>query len=252
VRVNYVTNKSLRQGGVVTNTSNIFERLKQSRKDLHLSQEAIAEKCGVKRETWSRYESGLMSPGMEVLSAFAAAGADVQYILTGKHAEPWWPEPDSKDEALTQALLDRIRVVMADEGQLTARELATEIGEKTHYLDKVMDGALPLSALTLVKLVLHKEVDANWLLRVNDESKPADEVRTYNPLKPSYLSDEEKEQLEASRQNLKPRQISLLNLFDTLSERQQQVILSITEEKDRLNRLDSLMTEYMKTINKGD
>lgn len=67
----------------MTNTSNFYERLKLARKEMGLSQAAAAEICGVKRETWSRYESGLMSPGMEVLAAIAAAGADVQYILTG-------------------------------------------------------------------------------------------------------------------------------------------------------------------------
>lgn len=67
----------------MTNTSIIFDRLKETRKNMGLSQAAIAEICGVKRETWSRYESGSMSPGMEVLTAIAVAGADVQYILTG-------------------------------------------------------------------------------------------------------------------------------------------------------------------------
>lgn len=69
------------------NTSNIFERLKEIRKELRLNQAQIAEICGVSRETWSRYESGKLSPGMEVLAAIAAAGADVQYILTGTRTQ---------------------------------------------------------------------------------------------------------------------------------------------------------------------
>ena len=70
------------------NTSNIFERLKEERLRLGLNQAQAGDLCGVQRETWSRYESGKLSPGMEVLAAIAAAGADVQYILTGLRAVP--------------------------------------------------------------------------------------------------------------------------------------------------------------------
>ncbi|MCX7067309.1 MAG: helix-turn-helix domain-containing protein [Methylococcales bacterium] len=69
------------------NTSIIFERLKNARKELGLNQAQVAEICGVSRETWSRYESGKLSPGMEVLAAMATAGADVNYILTGNRTE---------------------------------------------------------------------------------------------------------------------------------------------------------------------
>ncbi|WP_241517492.1 helix-turn-helix domain-containing protein [Serratia marcescens] len=61
----------------------IYERLKEERKKLKLTQATAAALAGIKRETWSRYESGLMSPGMDVLAALATAGANVQYILTG-------------------------------------------------------------------------------------------------------------------------------------------------------------------------
>jgi len=230
----------------------IGERLKKERVRLGLNQSEFAEIAGVSVRSQIDWEKSNSFPNAKALAAFAEKKADVQYILTGKPSVNWPPtEPDPLDNELDKALLDRIKAVMANE-QIETHHLAMEIGEKTPYLRKVMDGALPLSALTLAKLVLHKEIDANWLLRVQDESIRVEPVRFYNPLEPSYLTDEEKKQLDASRQNLKPRQISLLKLFDTLSERQQQDILSITEEKERLNRLDSLMTEYMKTINKGD
>ncbi|KFK92774.1 DNA-binding protein [Serratia sp. Ag1] len=62
----------------------IFERLKEERKKLKLTQATAAALAGIKRETWSRYESGLISPGMEVLAALASAGANIQYVLTGE------------------------------------------------------------------------------------------------------------------------------------------------------------------------
>lgn len=61
-------------------------RLKDARKDLGLNQAEAAELCGVSREMWGKYERGLAVPGGEVLFAFAAAGADVQYILTGSRS----------------------------------------------------------------------------------------------------------------------------------------------------------------------
>jgi transcriptional regulator with XRE-family HTH domain len=67
----------------VTNPSIFHARLKEERKRLGLTQAQAAEQCGVKRETWSRYETGALTPGMEVLAALGRAGADMNYILTG-------------------------------------------------------------------------------------------------------------------------------------------------------------------------
>ena len=61
----------------------ISSLLKEERKRLNLTQAEVASIVGVNRETWSRYESNKLMPGTEVLAAIAAAGADVQYILTG-------------------------------------------------------------------------------------------------------------------------------------------------------------------------
>lgn len=58
-------------------------RLVEERKALALSQAGAGEACGVSREMWGKYERGQAVPGGEVLFAFAARGADVQYILTG-------------------------------------------------------------------------------------------------------------------------------------------------------------------------
>jgi transcriptional regulator with XRE-family HTH domain len=61
-------------------------RLKEIRIALGLSQQAAADLCDVSREIWGKYERGQAVPGGEVLFSFAAAGADVQYILTGVRA----------------------------------------------------------------------------------------------------------------------------------------------------------------------
>lgn len=61
----------------------LHERLKEERIRLGLNQDDFAEKGGVKRRAQIHYESGDRCPDGHYFSAIAAAGADVNYILTG-------------------------------------------------------------------------------------------------------------------------------------------------------------------------
>lgn len=70
------------------NTFDFSERIKEVRKLLNLTQADAGALCGVSRETWGLYERGKLTPGGDVLASFAAAGADVQYILTGIRNKP--------------------------------------------------------------------------------------------------------------------------------------------------------------------
>jgi len=76
--------------------SSLFLRLKDERKRLGLKQTEMSALAGVSRETWSRYESGGIGPGVEVLVAIAAAGADVQYVLTGRRGVPAMTEEQER------------------------------------------------------------------------------------------------------------------------------------------------------------
>ncbi|MFZ3141254.1 helix-turn-helix domain-containing protein [Polaromonas sp.] len=82
----------------MTNES-FFCRLKEERKRLGLTQASAATHVGVARETWSRYETGVLAPGMEVLSALAMNGADANYLLTGRRSAPI-AQPLPPDEQL--------------------------------------------------------------------------------------------------------------------------------------------------------
>lgn len=64
------------------------DRLIAERLRLRLSQDQAGETCGVSREMWGRYERAKASPGGDVLLRFQRAGADVQYILTGRKSVP--------------------------------------------------------------------------------------------------------------------------------------------------------------------
>lgn len=92
---------------------NFYYLLEEERKRLGLSQAEAGALCGVSREMWGKYERGIAVPGGDVLEAFAQAGADVLYILTGKrttHMDETRAEyvvaPLKPDEA---ALLDNYR-----------------------------------------------------------------------------------------------------------------------------------------------
>ena len=51
-----------------------------------MSQQALAERCGITARSQRNYESGERLPDAAYLAAIAAAGADVLYILTGQRA----------------------------------------------------------------------------------------------------------------------------------------------------------------------
>lgn len=51
-----------------------------------LTQEAFGDLGGVKRLAQAHYEKGTRNPDSAYLSAIAAAGVDVQYVLTGRRS----------------------------------------------------------------------------------------------------------------------------------------------------------------------
>lgn len=95
----------------------IANRLKEERERLALTQEVFADAAGAKRRTLIDWEKGVSSPTAVQLSALANIGADVQYILTGKHQGQGIGEA-----AVHQAVLDAVDLLSlekkVDAGQL--------------------------------------------------------------------------------------------------------------------------------------
>ena len=60
-----------------------FDRLKEAREELGLSQQAFAERCGIAARSQRNYESGERSPDSVYLAALVEMGVDVLYLLTG-------------------------------------------------------------------------------------------------------------------------------------------------------------------------
>ncbi|HEZ4471033.1 TPA: helix-turn-helix transcriptional regulator [Neisseria meningitidis] len=65
------------------NISLFANRLKVERKKLGLTQSQLAEKCGITREMWGKYERGQFLPNCEIIFSFCALGADVNFLFTG-------------------------------------------------------------------------------------------------------------------------------------------------------------------------
>lgn len=57
-------------------------RLREERKKLGLTQVEAAEKCGIERETWGKYERGIFMPGGDVLISFLGLGVNVSYLFS--------------------------------------------------------------------------------------------------------------------------------------------------------------------------
>lgn len=62
------------------------DRLRSERERLDLSQQAVADRCGVAARSQRNYEAGERLPDAAYLAALAAVGADISYVLTGQHS----------------------------------------------------------------------------------------------------------------------------------------------------------------------
>ena len=76
----------------------IAERFSAERRRIQISQEELAEICGVKRGMIGLYERGKSKPNADVLAAFMKAGADVHYILLGRREDEPQPVMLAPDE----------------------------------------------------------------------------------------------------------------------------------------------------------
>mgnify|MGYP002738462283 CR=1 FL=1 len=61
------------------------ERLRSERERLGLTQQAMADAAGVRREMWSKYERGVAVPGGDVFEALAGLRVDLMFVLTGDY-----------------------------------------------------------------------------------------------------------------------------------------------------------------------
>jgi len=80
----------------------VGERLREERTRLGLNQEAFAQLGGITRNTQGSYEKGERNADSVYLSAVAAAGVDVLYVLTGRRVLRAAEGLDEAEERLIQ------------------------------------------------------------------------------------------------------------------------------------------------------
>lgn len=61
----------------------IYERIKETRQSLGLSQKAISDKLGCSYQAWQGYEAGNNLPGGKILQKLNNLGVSVDWLLTG-------------------------------------------------------------------------------------------------------------------------------------------------------------------------
>lgn len=93
-------------------------RLREERKRLGLSQEALAELGGVKLNAQSNYETGKRAPDADYLTRVAAHGVDVAFLFSGQRmlAGRGAPANDERQPAATGETV--MRVVTREEASL--------------------------------------------------------------------------------------------------------------------------------------
>jgi transcriptional regulator with XRE-family HTH domain len=114
----------------------IGERLEEERERLRKKKGEMAVIGGVGGSTYTGYLDGTRAPDAEFLSAIAAAGADVLYILTGARAIPLAVNNEGASytvrpvlSAREAALLDNYRHVDNEEDKKTIERVALRTAE---------------------------------------------------------------------------------------------------------------------------
>jgi len=77
-------------------------RLREERSRLGLTQEALGEIGGVRKQAQLHYEKDERKPDSDYLAAVAEAGVDILYVVTGERSKPVPPkyEPPSEETEL--------------------------------------------------------------------------------------------------------------------------------------------------------
>jgi transcriptional regulator with XRE-family HTH domain len=102
-----------------------FDRLKEERAKVGLSQTAFGEVGGVTKKTQMLYESGERAPDLKYLQRLADIGVDIQYVVTGKRAAT----SDHLDELLLEQSIEKAENLMRVAGKkYTAAQKAKIIG----------------------------------------------------------------------------------------------------------------------------
>ena len=135
----------------------IFERLREERIRLGLSQAQLGEIGGVQKQAQLKYEKGDRQPDARYLEAVAGAGVDVLYVLTGQRVATPAPAITSYERATVTALPAN------EHGGLTWRQILVIAVDELNAAGKRLPGEklLELVDLLMAWQAEGAKVDAN-------------------------------------------------------------------------------------------
>ncbi len=149
----------------------ISSRLQEERKRLGLTQEGLAERLGATKRSVINWEGGAALPGAEVLAKYAAAGANVRYILEG-------PPPP---------LHERLDTALATAGLPTAEAAAKALKVSLKDMRAMLAGKLAL-AEALHEPLRKLNVDLRYVLE-GDGGDRSQADHALNPAEAKLLRD---------------------------------------------------------------
>lgn len=103
--------------------ANLSTRLRLVRESLLLSQQALAEQCGVTQRTQRSYEAGEHVPDASYLTELSRLGGDVMYLLHGKRDDAPLDMPSIPLAADEVELVHKYRAVSDEVKQAAQRVL---------------------------------------------------------------------------------------------------------------------------------
>ena len=112
------------------NISLFANRLKVERKKLGLTQSQLAEKCGITREMWGKYERGVALAGSEVLFSLSEIGVDIGFLFSGVRSVPLTETETALLEDYRESneqgkeAIEKTASALAEAAALTARKVA--------------------------------------------------------------------------------------------------------------------------------
>ena len=125
-------------------------RLKEERVRLGLSQPAFAALAGASKGAQAKWEKDAASPNAVALQAFAKAGADVLYVLTGKRTI----DPPISDTDHASAVLEEAKTMLIDQSSSSQLDDAIDLLKKVVAWDGPanLNSELMAEARTLLDL----------------------------------------------------------------------------------------------------
>jgi transcriptional regulator with XRE-family HTH domain len=69
-----------------------FERLREERERLGLTQDEVVKATGISKRSYCAYEAGDTTPNAKFLASLIGIGMDVSYLLTGQRSQPLAPQ----------------------------------------------------------------------------------------------------------------------------------------------------------------